>query len=116
MYPDWEKIKEGMKSGINMRVEELRDSCFLGCLDIYYKEVDNYALYSANQIGKGMLNTIARAANIRKVLPYGTAPIFFEELLQTMNVTFVRNGQLTIMPFPFKYLREYIDIKLEKKK
>ena len=116
MYPDWEKIKEGMKSGINMRVEELRDSCFLGCLDIYYKEVDNYALYSVNQIGKNMTNTISKAANIRKVLPYGTAPIFFDELLQTMNVTFVRNGQLTIMPFPFKYLREYIDIKLEKKK
>jgi hypothetical protein len=116
MYPDWEKIKEGIKNGINMRVNELRDSHFLGCLDIYYKEVDNYALYSANQIGAGMTTTITRAANIRKVLPYGTAPIFFEELLQTMNVTFVRNGQLTIMPFPFKYLREYIDIKLEKKK
>ena len=72
-------------------------------------------MYSVNQIGAGMNTTITRAANIRKVVPYGTAPIFFGELLQTMNVTFVRNGQLTVLPFPFKYLREYIDIKTAKR-
>ena len=75
---------------------------------------ENAAFYSVNQIGAGMNTTVARAANIRKVIPYGTAPIFFNELLETMNVTFVRNGQLTILPFPFKYLREYIDIKMTK--
>lgn len=32
----------------------------------------------------------------------------FEKLLPLMNVTFVHNGQLTIVPFPFKYLREYV--------
>lgn len=114
MYPDWEKISKDVKSDINMRINDLRDSYFLGCLDIYYKELENCALYSVNQIGAGMNTTITRAANIRKVVPYGTAPIFFGELLQTMNVTFVRNGQLTVLPFPFKYLREYIDIKTAK--
>lgn len=110
MYPNWEKINEGIKTNINMRTNELRDSYFLGCLDIYYKELDDCAYYSVNQIGAGMNTTVARAANIRRVIPYGTAPIFFGELLQTMNVTFVRNGQLTVLPFPFKYLREFIDI------
>ena len=93
-----------------LSTKELRDKYFLGCLDIYYKECDSYAYYSVNQIGAGMTTTIARAAHIRRVIPYGTDPIFFEELLQTMNVTFVRNGQLTILPFPFKYLREYIKL------
>ncbi len=110
MYPDWEKINDGIKSGINMRTNEFRDSYFLGCLDIYYREEKDYAHYSVNQIGSGMTTTVARAANIRKIIPYENAPIFFEELLQTMNVTFVRNGQLTVLPFPFKYLREFIDI------
>lgn len=110
MYPDWERISEGIKKGINMRTNEIRDSYFLGCLDIYYKELEDCAYYSVNQIGAGMNTSIARAANIRQVIPYGTAPIFFEELLETMNVTFVRNGQLTVLPFPFKYLREYVDI------
>ena len=31
------------------------------------------------------------------------------KVLPTMNVTFVHNGQLTVLPFPFKYLREYTD-------
>ena len=28
----------------------------------------------------------------------------FDKLLPLMNVTFVRNGQLTVVPFPFKYI------------
>lgn len=110
MYPDWERIMERINKGINIRTNEHRDSCFLGCLDIYYKELEDCAYYSVNQIGAGMTTTVTRAANIRHVIPYNKAPIFFEELLQTMNVTFVRNGQLTVLPFPFKYLREYIEI------
>ena len=51
---------------------------------------------------------INRAANIRRIEGYKDAPIMFEKLLGTMNVTFVHNGQLTVLPFPFKYLREYI--------
>lgn len=116
MYPDWEKINEGLKAGIQMRNKELRDTYFKGCLDIYYKENEDVAYYSVNQIGAGMNTDVGRAANIRKVIPYGTDPIFFYKLLETMNVTFVRNGQLTVLPFPFKYLREYIDIKMEKEK
>ena len=77
MYPDMEKINEGIKAGINMRINNLRDKYFLGCLDIYYKELDACAYYSVNQIGAGMTTTISRAANIRRVIPYGTAPIFF---------------------------------------
>lgn len=30
------------------------------------------------------------------------------ELLPLMGVEFVRYGMLTVVPFPFKYLREYI--------
>ena len=32
----------------------------------------------------------------------------FEELIKTMAVDFIRNGHFyTVLPFPFKYLREY---------
>ena len=34
---------------------------------------------------------------------------FFEELIPMMASTVVRNKQLTIAPFPFKYLREAIE-------
>ena len=78
--------------------------------DIYYKKTENTFYYSTGQIGAGMQNKIERASHIRKVKPYENSPLFYEELLETMNVTFVRNGQLTILPFPFKYLREYIQM------
>ena len=57
-----------------------------------------------------MNTTIAKAAHVRKILPYKGTSLFFQDYLETMNVTFIRNGQITVMPFPFKYLREYIKI------
>ena len=38
---------------------------------------------------------------------WSSAEIAFDELLPLMDVEFVRNDQLTVIPFPFKYLREY---------
>ena len=55
--------------------------------------------------------SISRSSVIRKVIPYQESKLFFREVLDTMNVTFVRHSQLTVMPFPFKYLREYKDLK-----
>lgn len=55
-----------------------------------------------------MNRSINNAATIRKIEGYKNSEIFFDKLLPLMNVTFVRNGQLTVQPFPFKYLREYV--------
>ena len=54
-----------------------------------------------------MRRVISTAANIRLVEAYLNSKLFFDEMLRLMAVTFVRNGQLTVMPFPFKYLMEY---------
>lgn len=64
--------------------------------------------FNAPIIGEGMRTNVTQAANIRMIEPYKNSALRFEELLPLMNVTFVRNGQLTVVPFPFKYLREYI--------
>ena len=61
-----------------------------------------------NDIGEGMRCTVRHASNIRKIEKVGQATDLFSQLLPLMDVTFVRNGQLTVIPFPFKYLREYI--------
>ncbi len=42
-----------------------------------------------------------------KVVSFGDE-IEYEELLPLMAVEFVRNNQYTVLPFPYKYLREYI--------
>lgn len=48
------------------------------------------------------------ACCIRKVVSLGDK-LEYEELLPLMAVEFVRNNQYTVLPFPYKYLREYIE-------
>lgn len=47
------------------------------------------------------------ACCMRKVVSFGDE-IEYGELLPLMVVEFVRNNQYTVLPFPYKYLREYI--------
>lgn len=111
MIPDYSLIGQDLKTGKISRSKDSLIKYFGGCLDIYYKFSDDCVLYSSGQIGNGMNTTVAKAAHVRKFIPYKGAPLFFQNYLETMNVTFIRNGQLTVMPFPFKYLKEYIKIK-----
>ena len=96
---------------------ELKDSDFEeeylldNLLDIKYYEKEDYdGRHSFNyNVGtrKDSLNaSIHNACAIRKVVAQ-TNKIEFDELLPLMDVEFVRNDQLTVIPFPFKYLREY---------
>lgn len=48
------------------------------------------------------------ACCMRKVISLGHC-LEYEELLPLMAVEFVRNSQYTVLPFPYKYLREYIE-------
>ena len=107
MMPECSLICQDLKTGKISRSKESLIKYFGGCLDICYKNSENCILYSSGQIGSGMNTTIAKAAHVRKIIPYKGAALFFQNYLETMNVTFIRNGQLTVMPFPFKYLREY---------
>ena len=106
MMPDYSLIGHDLKTGKISRSKDSLIKYFGGCLDIYYKSSDDCVLYSSGQIGSGMNTKVAKAAHVRKFISYKGAPLFFQNYLETMNVTFIRNGQLTVMPFPFKYLRE----------
>lgn len=48
------------------------------------------------------------ACCMRKVISLGEK-LEYEEVLPLMAVEFVRNSQYTVLPFPFKYLREYVE-------
>jgi hypothetical protein len=48
---------------------------------------------------------------LRKIVAVGKdSKLVFSQLLATMDVDFVRTGQSTVIPFPFKYIREYIEM------
>ena len=116
MVPELELIKNELQSGNNyLRNRKTRDSLLTSILDIKGYNKDGKMYYFAGVIGEGMQAKIERAVNIREIQPYNNSKLFFEKLLPLMNVNFVRNGQLTVIPFPFKYLREYVKLKENKK-
>lgn len=107
--PEIEKIRKLLSEGdTKLRGKDKRDTLLSSCLDIKAYREDGKLFYFVGTIGEGMRWKIPIAANVRSIEGYNGAAIMFEKLLPTMNVTFVRNGQLTVLPFPFKYLREYI--------
>ena len=110
--PEIIEIKKELEAGNNkLRSKAKREDLLSSCLDIKSFRVDNTLYYFVGTIGEGMKYAIHNAANIRRIEPYNGAPEFFEKLLPLMNVSFVKNEQLTVMPFPFKYLREWVSAK-----
>lgn len=110
--PEMDKIQTLLSEGDNkLRGKNRREELLLSCLDIKLFEENSNQYYFVGTIGDGMQANIQRASVIRKIEGYNGASIMFEQLLPLMNVTFVRNGQLTVVPFPFKYLREYLRMK-----
>lgn len=108
--PEIDKLYNELSNGNTyLRNKGKRTQLLSACLDIKYFIQDNKYFYFVGTIGNGMKATINASCKMKKIESYGDSSIFFEKLLPLMNVTFVRNGQLTMYPFPFKYLREYIE-------
>ncbi len=112
--PEIFAIKKELESGNNkLRSKAKREELLSSCLDIKSFRINSVLCYFVGVIGEGMKYAIHNAANIRTIEPYGNAPEFFERLLTLMNVSFVKNEQLTVIPFPFKYLREWVKMNVE---
>lgn len=79
-------------------------------LDIHSYQEKGKLFYYVGTIGKGMRSKIGRASIVREISGFNDAPIFFNEILPLLNVDFVRYGDLTVIPFPFKYLREWVKL------
>ena len=107
--PETSKIKNELENGNNkLRGKEAREKFIYSIIDIKSFEKSNDLYYFVGTIGNGMRQKIETSSVIRRIVSYNNSPIFFNELLQLMNVKFVRNGQLTVKPFPFKYIDEYV--------
>lgn len=85
---------------------------FDGTLNIkYFGENMTSAFYFAGERQESVQTSFKNACHIRKIEALEGSKLIFRELLPTMNVDFVRTGQSTVLPFPFKYLREYMALK-----
>ncbi|OGO76484.1 MAG: hypothetical protein A2Y23_01850 [Clostridiales bacterium GWB2_37_7] len=94
-----------------LRSQEKRSELFPGVLDINYIDLGpKEAIYNVGTVGAGMQPYIERASVVRQIEAVEGDKLFFKELLPLMGVEFVRYGMLTVIPFPFKYLREYASL------
>ena len=95
-----------------MKDQEFNDDFMLdNLLNIkYYYQVDpdgtpSFYYYVGTKRGS-LQRSVHNACVIRKVVSQ-TGELEFTELLPLMVVEFVRDKQYTVLPFPFKYLREW---------
>ena len=83
-------------------------------LGVKSMELDGKFKYFVGKKKEAVQLSLHHSCKIRDVIPwneYGECPngkILFDEFAHMLTVEFVRNGQYTIVPFPIKYLREYI--------
>lgn len=90
------------------RNKHVKADIYQGSLDICYWQLNNdRARYCVGYYSKNLKTILDTGVVIREIQAIDNAPIFCEELLPLMDVDFIRWRSLTILPFPFKYLREF---------
>jgi len=89
------------------RSKEEREQYLSGVVDINLYEDNGVSLYSVGIKGSGMNTSIPKASHLYQI-DVIEGQNFIEELLETMAVTFVKYKSFTVMPYPIKYLNEYI--------
>jgi hypothetical protein len=106
--------KEGKKSN-RTRDDYSKNYIIHGNLDIRALRTGNEMYYFAGDLGDTPQQS-TYAPNVRRIIPFENSNIFFDELLELMNVPFVKYNDSTILPYPFKYLNEYVYIADKRKK
>ena len=85
-----------------------KDYLFDNSLNIkYFGETETEAYYFVGDRLDKVKFSFKDACHIRKIIAVEGSKLIFKELLTTMDVDFVCTGQSTVIPFPFKYIREY---------
>lgn len=98
--------RTGVLLGSGMKQNKTKEQLFAGTLDIRLFTQGNAQYYYSGPCGQSLQQSLARACCIRKVTATGGQP-HFAEYLPLMEVDFVRASAWTVLPFPFKYLREW---------
>ena len=80
-----------------------------GVVDINLYDVPEGIFFNVGPQGSGMAKKLPKASRLYRVQVIKGEEIV-SRLLPLMAVAFVRYGDYTVLPYPFKYLREYIEI------
>jgi ribosomal protein S17 len=92
--------------------KDIMDNLFDASLNVnYFMENDSEAYYFVGQRRESIQSSLKDSCHLRKIVSDKDSKLVFKDILKTMDVDFVRTGQSTVLPFPFKYLREYCEFK-----
>lgn len=86
---------------------ENRSDYFEPILDIKYFQKNKKLYYFVGVESGDLKLSLNNACRIRCIDAY--EKIEFKEIIRLLRVEFVRNGLNTVVPFPFKYLKEILD-------
>lgn len=89
------------------RDKDSRREYLSGITDINLYNFENSIFYNVGVKGQGMQTSVPKASHLYKV-DVIQGRNFIDELLETMAVTFVKYKSFTVLPYPIKYLNEFI--------
>lgn len=103
------------KYGVRLHFSKSKDNLdtfFDSSLDIkYFGENESEAFYFVGARKDSVSKySFSNACHLRKIKAVDGSKLVFKDILKTMDVDFVKTGQSTVLPFPFKYIREYIEM------
>ena len=93
--------------GDNKKGKENREWLFGGVLGIRHFIQGSTQYYYSGYIDKTLNRSLPHACRLRKICSTGQV-LHFERYLPLLEVDFVRASGWTVLPFPFKYLREWM--------
>jgi len=85
-----------------------KEDLFDASLNIkYFGQTEKEAYYFVGERREKVKFYFKDACHLRRIVAVDDSKLIFRQILPTMDVDFVRTGQSTVIPFPFKYIREY---------
>ena len=107
--------KSVLEKGNISRSKESRLNNLSGIVDINLFNYNDLIYFNSGIVGSGMKYGIPKASLLYKVDVIKGKNIFMD-LLNTLSVSFVKYNSFTVLPYPIKYLNEYINMISNNKK
>lgn len=110
--PDDEKFRESLKKHgrEGARGQVSKENNIHSIIDLWIAEFDGCTYYVSGYNHHDLNAVLERSPNIRQMEMDSANDDLQDIILNLMNVPFVRYNQLTVAPFPIKYLREIMVI------
>ena len=91
------------------RAKLILNTYYSGVFDLYVHKIDGDIYYSCGTDNWRYQQDIIKAVHLYKVNDFGNKNLY-EDLMNLCAVSFINQQGPSVLPYPFKYLREYIAI------